>query len=93
MLEIENDNNNTVTEMKNAFVGFIEVNWSESYSVVSNSLQPHGLYRPWNSPGQNTAVTIPFSRGSFQPRDRTQVSHIAGGFFTSWATRVGLTSK
>ena len=28
-------------------------------------------------------VTIPFSRGSFQPRDRTQVSCIAGGFFTS----------
>ena len=21
-----------------------------------NSLQPHGLYRPWNSPGQNTRV-------------------------------------
>ena len=30
-------------------------------------------------------VAFPFSRGSFQPRDRTQVSHIAGGFFTSWA--------
>ena len=29
---------------------------SESHSVVSNSLQPHGLYSPWNSPGQNTAV-------------------------------------
>jgi len=27
---------------------------SESCSVVSNSLQPHGLYSPWNSPGQNT---------------------------------------
>ena len=32
-------------------------------------------------------VAIPFSRGSSQPRDRTQVSCIAGGFFTSWATR------
>ena len=32
-------------------------------------------------------VAIPFSRGSSQPRDQTQVSHIAGGFFTSWATR------
>ena len=32
-------------------------------------------------------VTSPFSRGSSQPRDRTQVSCIAGGFFTSWATR------
>ena len=28
-------------------------------------------------------VAFPFSRGSSQPRDRTQVSHIAGGFFTS----------
>ena len=32
-------------------------------------------------------VIFPFSRGSSQPRDRIQVSHIAGGFFTSWATR------
>ena len=29
---------------------------SESHSVVSNSLRPHGQYRPWNSPGQNTGV-------------------------------------
>ena len=29
---------------------------SESHSVVSNSLQPHGLYNPWNFPGQNTGV-------------------------------------
>ena len=28
-------------------------------------------------------VAFPFSRGSSQPRDRTQVSHIAGGFFSS----------
>ena len=26
-------------------------------------------------------VAIPFSRGSSQPRDRTQDSHTAGGFF------------
>ena len=32
-------------------------------------------------------VAFPFSRGSSQPRDRTQVSHIAGGFFTIWVTR------
>ena len=32
-------------------------------------------------------VTIPFSRGSSQPRDQTQVSHIAVKFFTIWATR------
>ena len=29
---------------------------TESHSVVSNSLWPHGLYSPWNSPGQNTGV-------------------------------------
>ena len=29
---------------------------SESHSVMSDSLQPHGLYSPWNSPGQNTGV-------------------------------------
>ena len=32
-------------------------------------------------------VTFPFSKGSSQSRDRTQVSRIAGGFFTSWTTR------
>ena len=29
---------------------------SESHSVVSDSLRPHGLYSPWNSPGRNTGV-------------------------------------
>ena len=32
-------------------------------------------------------VTLPFSKGSSQPRDQTQVSRIAGRFFTSWARR------
>ena len=32
-------------------------------------------------------VAIPFSRGSSWPRDQTQVSCIAGRFFTIWATR------
>ena len=30
--------------------------WNESCSVVSDFSQPHGLYSPWNSPGQNTGV-------------------------------------
>ena len=61
---------------------------SESCSVVSDSLRPHGLYSPWNSPGQNTGVGNLFLlQGSSQPRDRTQLSHVAGGFFTVWATR------
>ena len=87
---------------------------SESCSVASNSLRPHGILQArileW--------VAFPFSRGSSQPRSPTlqtdslpaepqgkpkntevgslsllqqifptQVSCIAGGFFTSWATR------
>ena len=30
--------------------------WSESHSVLSDSLWPHGLCSPWNSPGQNSRV-------------------------------------
>ena len=30
--------------------------WSESRSVTSDSLRPHGLYSPWNFPSQNTGV-------------------------------------
>ena len=121
---------------------------SESHSVVPDSLQPHGLHSPWNSPGQNTGagslsllqgispthglkprsptlqadslptepsdqirsvaqscptlcnpmdytvhgilqarilewVAFLFSKVSSQPRDQTQVSCIAGRFFTS----------
>ena len=51
----------------------------------------HGLYSPWNSPGQIMEwVTIPFSRGSSQTRDRTQASCIEGRFFTSWGTNKSL---
>ena len=59
-----------------------------SCSVVSDSLRPHGLYSLWNSQARILEwVAFPFCRGSSQPTDRTQVSHIAGRFFTSWATR------
>ena len=44
--------NNTVTAIKKP----TKLKESESRSVMSNSLQPHGLYSPWNSPGQNTGV-------------------------------------
>ena len=34
---------------------------SKSHSVVSDSLQPHGQYGPWNSPGKDTGVgSLPF---------------------------------
>ena len=52
----------------------------ESRPLLFDSLWPHGLYSPWDF--------VPFSRGSSQPRDRTQVSRIAGRFVTSWATRI-----
>ena len=38
-------------------------------------------------------LAIPFSRGSSQLRDQTQVSCIAGRFFTVWATREALIRK
>ena len=48
-----------------------------SYSVMSDSLWPHGLWPtrllcPWNSPGKNTGEgSQAFFRGSPQPRDWT----------------------
>ena len=41
--------------------------WSEiSRSVMSNSLGPHGLHSPWNSPSQNTGVgTLSLLQGIF----------------------------
>ena len=42
------------------------------------------------SPRTLQCISYPFSRGSFQPRNRTRVSCIAGGFFTSWANRGAL---
>ena len=36
--------------------GLFVLSESESHSVVSDSLWPHGLYSPWNSPGQNSGV-------------------------------------
>ena len=33
-----------------------KVKCSDRGSVVSDALRPHGLYSPWNSPGQNTGV-------------------------------------
>ena len=65
-----------------------KVKWSGSRSVISDSLRPHELYSPWYSPGQNTAVgSLSLLQRIYPTRDRTQVSCIAGGFFTSWATR------
>ena len=65
------------------------VKWSESHSVLSDSLWPHELYTVHGILQARMVkwVAFPFFRESSQPRDQTQVSHIAGRFFTSWATR------
>ena len=63
------------------------VKWSESQSCLTlcdpTDHTVHGILQArileW--------VAFPFSRGSSQPRDQTQVSRIAGGFFTSWVIR------
>ena len=70
--------------------GWSEVKWSRS--VVSDSSD-------WSPPGSSVHgifqaivlewLAISFSRGSSQPRDRTQVSHIVDRRFTVWATREG----
>ena len=67
----------------------MKVKESDSRLIMSDSLQPlpdssvHGILQArileW--------VAVPFSRGSSQSRDQTQVSHIAGRFFTIWATK------
>ena len=54
---------------------------SKSHSVMSVPLRPHGLYSIFRARVLEW-VAFPFSRVSSQPRDPTQVSHIAGGFFT-----------
>ena len=44
-----------------------EVKWTESRSVVSDSLQPLGQYTPWNSPGRNTGVdSLSFLQGNIR---------------------------
>ena len=64
-----------------------EVKW-KSLSCVQLFATPWTIYSPWNSLGQNTGVVaFPFSRGSSQPKDQTQVSRNADRFFTSWATK------
>ena len=52
-----------------------------------HGLQPARLFCPWNSPGKNIGVDCYYLlQGSSWPMDWTQVSCIAGRFFTIWAT-------
>ena len=54
------------------------------------TLWPHALHTDRGILRARTLewAAFPFSRASSQPRDRTQASHIAGGFFSSWAVWV-----
>ena len=55
---------------------------SESHSIMSDSLQPYGLYSLWNSPYQNTGVgSLSLFQGFFPTQGSTQVSHIAGWLY------------
>ena len=62
---------------------FIE---SEIHSVVSDFFAIHGLVHGILQARILEWVIFLFSRGSSQLRDQIQVSHTAGGFFTSWVT-------
>ena len=68
------------------FYNWIWWKWKWKSLVLSDSLQPHGLYGilqvrilEW--------VAFPFSRGSSWPKNWSGVSLIASGFFTNWAIR------
>ena len=59
---------------------------------MSDSLRPHGVYIVHGILQARILewVAFPFSRGSSQLSDRTQVSHITSGFFIIWAPREAL---
>ena len=64
------------------------VKWSESESEVTQSCLTLCEPMDYSPPGKSTGVGCHFLlRGSSWPRDRTQVSHIAGRRFILWATR------
>ena len=66
-------------------IGFVKVKVAQLCPILCNPMDytVHGILQvrilEW--------VAFPFSRGSSQPRDQTQVSRTVGEFFTSWATR------
>ena len=84
MLEVSGYNEKTKAK-------FLQENWKTKY--LSNEIYTqryfcllgklHGILQARIL----EVVVIPFFRESSQPRDWTQVSRIAGRFFTRWATR------
>ena len=58
----------TYTELDESLKNNVQpkVKETESCSVMSNALQAHELYSPWNFPGQNTGVgSLSFLQGIF----------------------------
>ena len=73
----------------------VDTSWPKekckSHSVVSDSLRPHGLYSPWNSPGQNTEVdSLSLLQAIFPTQGLNQGLPHCGQILTSWATRKAL---
>ena len=64
---------------ENDSVQFFVISWT----IARQAPTEHGILQEkileW--------VAMPISRGSSQPKDRIQVSLIAGGFFTIWDTK------
>ena len=79
-------------EMNQCFQNFIRKlfpNWNSTAkrNMYKVNCSPPGLLCSWDFLGKNTEwVAIPFSRGSFQPRNQNWVSCIASKFLTIWAT-------
>ena len=98
--EKSSKHNTCNAKSKNIMRGVIWVSWdcwnklpqtwwkseSESCLIMSNTLWPHELYRPWNSPGQNAGMgSHSLLREIFPTQGSNPGLHIAGRVFTSWA--------
>ena len=85
--------NNQTTYWKDCTSSCYKWRWWFSHSVVSDSCNPMGCSPPGSSVHEILQkrilqwIAISFSRRSSQLRNWTRASHIAGGFFTSWASR------
>ena len=67
---------------------YVWVKWSKSHLVVSDSLLPHGLYSPWNSPGHNTGVgSLSLLQGIFPTQGLNPGLLHCRQILYPWATR------
>ena len=65
-----------------------ECEWVKVAQSCLTLCDPHGLYSPWNSPGQNTEVgSLSLLQGIFLTQGLNPGVPHCGRFFTSWATR------